>query len=212
MKVTLLNFGTGNLHSVFRALKTSGATDVVVSSDPTDVAGADRLVLPGVGAFKNGMQGLSERSLIEPIAEFAASGRPLLGICLGMQMLGTKGLEFGEYDGLDLIQGQIVQIPHFKVDGVKRIVPFVGWSKIKVHGKTKRCPSILDDVRENDSIYLTHSYQFNVKNSEDLLATYDYDDIAVTAAIKKDNITGLQFHPEKSGEVGLNIMRAFISE
>ena len=212
MKVTLLNFGTGNLHSVLRALEKSGASDVIVSSDLTDIAGADRLVLPGVGAFKNGMQGLSERRLIEPIAEFSASGRPLLGICLGMQMLGTKGFEFGEYDGLNLIEGKIVQIPKSKPDGVKRIVPFVGWSKITLHDKTKRYPSILDDVHENDSIYLTHSYQFILKNTEDLLATYDYDGIAITAAIKKDNITGLQFHPEKSGEVGLNIMRAFISE
>ena len=212
MKVTVLNFGTGNLHSVLRALKKSGASNVIVSSDPTDIARADRLVLPGVGAFKNGMQGLSEHRLIEPIAEFSASERPLLGICLGMQMLGTKGLEFGGSDGLDLIQGQTVQIPKLTVDGVKRIVPFVGWSKISVHNKTKLRPSILDDVCENDSIYLTHSYQFIVKNPEDLLATYDYDGIAITAAIKKDNITGLQFHPEKSGEVGLNIMRAFISE
>jgi len=212
MKVTLLNFGTGNLHSVSRALEKSGADDVKVSSDPTDIVGADRLILPGVGAFKNGMQGLSDYKLIDPIVKFAASGRPLLGICLGMQMLGTKGFEFGEHDGLDLIVGKTVQISSLTPDGVKRIVPFVGWSKIIVHKKPKCCPSILDGVPKNDSIYLTHSYQFIVENPEDLLATYDYDGITITAAIKKDNITGLQFHPEKSGEVGLKIMRAFLLE
>lgn len=212
MKVTLLNFGTGNLHSVLRALEKSGADDVKISSAPTDIIGADRLVLPGVGAFKDGMQGLSDYELIDPVVKFAASGRPLLGICLGMQMLGTKGFEFGEHDGLDLIAGKTAQIPSLTPDGVKRIVPFVGWSKIIVHNKTKRCPSILDGVSKKDSIYLTHSYQFIVENSEDLLATYDYDGTTITAAIKKNNITGLQFHPEKSGEVGLNIMRAFLLE
>ena len=212
MKVTLLDSGASNINSVSRALTESGAGDLIISSEPKNIVEADRLVLPGVGAFKNGMQSLSDRGLTDSIIKFYSSGRPLLGICLGMQMLGSKSFEFGEVDGLNLINGQTVQIPKVTSSGGKRIVPFVGWSKIKVQEQKTIFRSVLNDVRENDSVYFTHSYQFNVENTKNLLATYDYDGHTITAAIKHENVTGLQFHPEKSGEVGLKILRSFLLE
>jgi imidazole glycerol-phosphate synthase subunit HisH len=207
----VVDYGMGNVFSVMQALRQCGA-EPVLTGDPDRLRKADRVILPGVGAFKNGIQGLINNDLIDPLLEFAVAGKPLLGICLGMQMFGTNSLEFGEHEGLNLIPGKTKKIPSLKCDGTNRIIPFVGWRNINVLGQAGRSPSILDKTHERASVYLVHSYQFIVDDTDDLLATYDYDGITVTAAIKKDNITGVQFHPEKSDETGINILREFISE
>lgn len=209
-KVTVVDYGAGNLYSVQRALECCGAENIVISSSPADVADADLLILPGVGAFEDGMQGLRGKGLIEPIVSYAASGRPLLGICLGMQMLATKSEEFGSHDGLNIIPGRVVAIPRQQADGTVRKIPFIGWTSLSRAPNADWEASILAGMPERSSVYLVHSYYMQPDNPEHLLATYDYNGCCVCAAIQRGNVTGLQFHPEKSGEVGLKLLRQFL--
>lgn len=211
MKVAIVDYGIGNLFSVRRALECSGASAVLVTSEPGDIETADRLILPGVGAFADGMLGLRERGLAEPIYSFAKSGRPLLGICLGMQMLATESEEFGRHAGLGLIPGRVVAIPREGEDGRRLKTPFVGWSTL-VGSREAFAGSCLRDLNETDSVYLVHSFHVIPHDDDDLLAIYRYGRGEVTAAIRKGNVTGLQFHPEKSGSVGLRIMANFLGD
>ena len=211
MKVTVVDYGVGNLYSVQRALEFCGATRVLVSSSPIDLEDADRVILPGVGAFADGMQGLRNYGLVRAILDYAASGRPLMGICLGMQMLATLSEEFGLHKGLNLIPGRVVPIPHQRVDGGLRKIPFMGWAKLNAASDARWTDSLLSGLPVNGSVYLVHSFHVQPDSSENLLATYDFEGCAVTAAIKIGNVTGLQFHPEKSGDLGLNILTKFIS-
>lgn len=208
-KVTVIDYGLGNLFSVKRALEYCGAGEVVVSARPKDIADADRVVLPGVGAFSDGMRGLAERALVEPIRLYVASGRPFLGICLGMQMLATQSEEFGVFDGLDLIPARVVPIDRKHPDGSLRKVPHIGWAPLIPKSDQYR-ESLLRDVPANSSVYLIHSFHVQPECSEHALATYEFEGLEVIAAIQKGNVTGVQFHPEKSGEVGLGIIRAFL--
>jgi glutamine amidotransferase len=200
----------GNLYSVRRALERSGATRVLVSSDPADIENADRVILPGVGAFADGIQGLRERGLDESICRYVKSGRPLLSICLGMQMLATESEEFGQHAGLNLIPGKVVAIPHEGADGLRLKVPFIGWSPL-IGARAVLAGSYLKGMDENSSVYLVHSFHVVPDREDALLARYRYGAHEITAAIKRDNITGLQFHPEKSGNVGLQIMANFLA-
>ena len=209
--VTVVDYGVGNLYSVRRALEACGGVDVVVSARDDDIARAERLVLPGVGAFRDGMQGLSERGLVEPIASFAASGRPLLGICLGMQMLATESAEFGRHAGLNLVPGRVCAIPREQREGSQLKVPFIGWTPITTTSEVARAQSCLADLGADDAVYLVHSFHFVPDGASDLLATYRFGEHDVTAAVRHDNITGFQFHPEKSGAVGLRILARFLS-
>jgi len=206
----VVDYGIGNVFSVMQALRKCGVNPTL-TADPDKLRKADRVILPGVGAFKNGMQGLVDNDLIEPIREFATSGKPLLGICLGMQLFGTKSLEFGEQEGLNIIPGRTERIPHLKEDGTNRTIPFIGWREIKVIQQPSFGPSILDMPLQDGAGYLVHSFQFVADKKENLLATYEYEGTTITAAIRKDNITGVQFHPEKSAKTGLRVINAFIS-
>jgi glutamine amidotransferase len=210
-KITVVDYGVGNLFSVRRALESCGGGDIAVSSSAQDIVSADRLVLPGVGAFADGMQGLRQNGLDEAVLEFARSGRPLLGICLGMQMLASESEEFGVHSGLGLIRGKVVAIPTQESDGARLKVPFVGWATLVQNDSADASGSCLKDVGTTDAVYLVHSYQVQAADHSDVLATYQYGDITITAAIKRDNITGLQFHPEKSGKVGMRILANFIA-
>jgi imidazole glycerol-phosphate synthase subunit HisH len=208
--VTIVDYGVGNLFSVRRALERSGCDEVIVSDSPQAIASAERLVLPGVGAFEDGMRGLRERSLVDPIVRFAGSGRPLLGICLGMQMLATESLEFGTHAGLDLVAGRVVPIPRKAIDGALMKVPFIGWTPIE---RAAAGGDAMDWLARHDraaSVYLVHSFHVEPTDPAHLAATYEHGGHRVTAAIRKDNITGFQFHPEKSGQVGLDILRRFV--
>ncbi|MGE0581165.1 MAG: imidazole glycerol phosphate synthase subunit HisH [Steroidobacteraceae bacterium] len=208
--VTVVDYGVGNLYSVRRALERSGAMDILVSSRPADIENAARVILPGVGAFCDGMKGLRERGLTESICRYAESGRPLLGICLGMQMLATVSEEFGRHAGLNLIPGKVVAIPREGADGRQLKVPFIGWSSL-VDARSTFSSSYLKDMDEDSSVYLVHSFHVVPDDEGNVLARYRYGKHEITAAIKRGNVTGLQFHPEKSGDVGLRIMANFLT-
>ncbi|MEO8310835.1 MAG: imidazole glycerol phosphate synthase subunit HisH [Caldimonas sp.] len=210
-QVTVVDYGVGNLFSVQRALESCGVSDVLVSARAEDIARADRLILPGVGAFRDGMRGLRDRNLVEPIVDYARSGRPLLGICLGMQMLARESEEFGRHEGLDLIPGQVRAIPRLDADGKRLKVPFIGWTPITLASPSAAAGSCLAGLGAGDAVYLVHSFHFVPDDPAHMLATYRFGAGDVTAAVRRDNITGFQFHPEKSGKVGLDILRTFVA-
>ncbi len=208
--IVVVDYGVGNLYSVQRALERCGAMNVCISSAIEDIVTADKLILPGVGAFEDGICGLNKLGLIEPIKNHALNNKPMLGICLGMQLLATSSEEFGDHCGLNLIPGRVVPISPNCVDGSQRKVPFIGWANLSMIKATIEKDLILDELDKNQSVYLLHSYFFLPENEANLIASYDYQGEQVTAAIKSNNIYGFQFHPEKSGEVGLNLLSAFL--
>lgn len=207
--VTIIDYGSGNLLSVTRAFERCGATPTLAHKR-AEIENAERLVLPGVGAFADGMQGLRERGLIDPIRRYAASGRPLLGICLGMQMLATSSAEFGDHDGLNLIAGRVLPLCNRSTSGKVLKIPQIGWSPITRPGNCDWAGSLLEGMADGAAVYLVHSYQVVPAQRADLLAEYDYGGQRVTAAIRSGSVTGCQFHPEKSGEVGLAILARFL--
>jgi imidazole glycerol-phosphate synthase subunit HisH len=207
--VTVIDYGIGNLLSVKRALQKVGFTNVYLAQTPKEIQHADRLVLPGVGAFENGMRGLISRNLIDPITEHAAAKKPLLGICLGMQLLGSESYEFGKYSGLDLIPGTVKKIPNHNAQNISHKVPYVGWAELLFSYKNHLRKNILQNTPEGSALYFVHSYHFVAKNKTNVIAKYNYNGMSMTAAIQKDNVVGLQFHPEKSGDVGLKILKTF---
>ncbi len=200
--VAIIDYGVGNLFSLRCSLEKIGA-DVVVTNDVAVLERADRLILPGVGAFGDAAAKLRENGLDQVVIDQAKSGKPLLGICLGMQMLFEKSFEYGEYAGLGLLKGQVISMEGVLPSQLQ--IPHIGWNGL--HFRQKDCP-LFKYIRENDCVYFVHSYF--AENCEDSLAASTEYGRELTAAVAKDNIFGCQFHPEKSGEVGLNILRAFL--
>lgn len=209
MQVTVIDYGIGNIYSVSRALERCGA-QVTLSADPAQIEAAPRLVLPGVGAFADGMRGLRERGLVEPLRRYAATGKPLLGICLGMQMLASGSEEFGEHDGLGLIPGRVVPIPRIGTDGMPRKIPHVGWSALNAPAGVDWAGTLLEGSAQSTAVYLVHSYRVVPDDQAQVLAQCDYGGHAVVAALRSGNVTGCQFHPEKSGPAGLRMLSAFL--
>ena len=209
--VAVIDYGVGNLLSVSRAFEYCGA-DVVVTSDPITILAARRVVLPGVGAFANGMQALQARGLDVIVRTVAESHKPLLGICLGMQMLMDESDEFGETKGLGLIPGRVVGIPLTDSAGVPQKVPHIGWSElVQPAGLTSWSGTLLSGIEPGDAAYFVHSFMAQPLDSAHRLADCRYGGRLVTAAIRRNNVSGCQFHPEKSGNVGLAIVRSFIA-
>ncbi|HLL21979.1 MAG TPA: imidazole glycerol phosphate synthase subunit HisH [Kofleriaceae bacterium] len=202
-RVVVVDFGLGNLHSVVKALRHEGA-DVVVTESPADVHDAERLVLPGVGAFADGMAGLQKRSLVEPVLEFIATGRPFLGICVGMQVLLGESEEFGRHEGLGVIPGKVQLIP--KAAGRK--VPHIGWNR--AHPVRTWSGSLLEPLEAGTMLYFVHSYTAVPDDDAHRLADTDYAGYRVSAAVQKDNVVGVQFHPEKSGTAGLVVLARYL--
>lgn len=202
---TIIDYDLGNLHSVIKALKHSGA-DVTVTSDPKTLPQAERLVLPGVGAFGDGMASLKKHGLDEAIHRYFETGRPFLGICLGMQMLLTESEEFGRHQGLGAIPGRVVEIA--REPGIK--VPQVGWNAITPRPGGSFAGSILESVQPGAMVYFVHSFTAVPDREEDRLADASYGSTRISAAVQRGSIIGTQFHPEKSGEVGLGIVRRFL--
>jgi imidazole glycerol-phosphate synthase subunit HisH len=204
-RVVVVDYGLGNLHSVVKALRHEGA-DVHVSEVPAEVERADRLVLPGVGAFADGMAGLRRRGLIDALHAHAATARPLLGICLGMQLLLGESEEFGRYDGLGIIDGKVELIP--RAPGRK--VPHIGWNRIEPAG-AGWAGSPLAALAPGTMMYFVHSYTAVPAHAAHRLADADYAGHRISAAVRKDAVVGTQFHPEKSGSAGLAILRSFLA-
>ena len=199
--LAVVDYGVGNLFSLQCSLKKIGA-DAVVTDDVNIIKSADRIILPGVGAFGDAVKKLRESGLFDVVIEEAKNGKPLMGICLGMQMLFEKSYEYGEYEGLGLIEGEIVPL---KGEVPQQLdIPHMGWNALRFHnGKSE----IFKYINEGDCVYFVHSF-FGVGCENSLIATAEYG-IPVTAAVAKGNIFGCQFHPEKSGDVGLKILKAF---
>ena len=210
MKVTLVDYGIGNVYSVQRALEACGA-EVLLSGSPGVIETSDRLVLPGVGAFADGMAGLRERGLIHSIVQYAATGRPLLGICLGMQMLTTVSQEFGKHSGLDLIPGSVLPLPTTDVNGLPMKVPHTGWTALLQPAGTSWLDTPLENTEESESVYVVHSFAVNPRDQSHRLADCLYGGHRICAAIRRNRIFGCQFHPEKSGPSGLRIMSRFLA-
>jgi glutamine amidotransferase len=202
--VAIIDYGMSNLLSICRAFEHIGAKVQVVSKGE-DILSAEHLVLPGVGAFPDGMKELADRDLIEPLQQFAKSGKPLLGICLGMQMLLGKSYEHKETAGLHIIEGEVMALPK-DMKGYK--VPNINWHSIEKNQIHE--DSILKQTKDGSFFYFVHSYYALPRNEEDVLAFSQFGDLKYASAVKHGNVSGTQFHPEKSGEEGLNILRQFL--
>lgn len=210
MKITMVDYGLSNLLSVRHAFAHFGA-EVEVVNTPQAVLDAKALVLPGVGAFKDGMAGLQTRGLVEPLRQQAAAGVPLLGICLGMQMLFDQSEEFGVHQGLGLIPGKVVRIPSTAADGTPQRVPHISWNPLyPAGGRTDFAGTALCDVQPGQECYFIHSYQAKLTNDADCLAETVYGGRRICAVAAKGSVLGAQFHPEKSGAVGLSIIQNYL--
>ncbi len=201
--IAIIDYGVGNLFSVTSSLQAIGA-DTVITSDPEIIRKADKLLLPGVGAFSDAIAKLEATGLDEVIVEEVRNGKPILGICLGMQMLFEKSYEYGEYKGLGLLRGSVVPMAGKIPDSLK--IPHIGWNALKIHRKHK----LLRYINEGDFVYFVHSY-YAADCEDSLLASTEYGR-EITAVVASDNVMGCQFHPEKSGLVGLSILRAFCED
>lgn len=204
-KIAIINYGVGNLFSVAKAFRrfTGGA---FITEEAEEVRNADAIVLPGVGAFAEGMRGLAIRGLVPDIRSRADAGVPILGICLGAQILFSKGFEFGEYGGLELIKGSVVKFPPENTDKI----PHVGWNGIYSGEKSSWKGSIIENIKDGANMYFVHSYIMRPDDAGDILAITRYGGREFCSAARKGNIYGFQFHPEKSGEEGLGIIKKFI--
>ena len=199
--IAIIDYGVGNLFSLQSSLRMIGE-DAVVTADPETIRRAERLILPGVGAFGDACEQLSRTGLDALVCEQAGRGKPLMGICLGMQMLFERSFEFGEHAGLGLIPGDVVDMT--PLIGPELKVPHIGWNALQIK---KPAHPLLRDVREGDCVYFVHSF-CATRCEESVIATAEYG-APLTAAVARGNVIGCQFHPEKSGAVGLNILRAF---
>ncbi len=204
--VCIVDYGVGNIHSALKAFRLY-ADNVVLSEDPEVVRGADKIVLPGVGSFGAGMEGLKVRGLVDAVREKAKAGTPVLGICLGAQLLMTTGHEFGTFAGLDLIPGEVVPFP--PLDGAK--TPHMGWDTLQVPAGVEWKGTILDGLPGDSQAYFVHSYIFQPAGQASVLATTEYGGCIFPSVIRSGTIYGCQFHPEKSAEHGLRIIKNFIS-
>lgn len=208
--VTIIDYGAGNISSVCRAFEHCGA-ETILTDSIEEIAKAERIVLPGVGSFADGMAGLRSRNLIEPIKQFASTGRPVFGICLGMQMLLDSSEEFGLHDGLGLISGKVVAIPRIGTNGKPNKIPHIGWNELLASGKSSWENSIFRNVAPGYSVYFVHSFEVVPHRQENRLADCNYNGRTICAAIRSGSIFGCQFHPEKSGKVGLEIIKNFLT-
>lgn len=200
--IALVDYGVGNLFSLKSSFEAIGA-NVQVVSKPEELAGANKIILPGVGAFADAAEKLRLSGMDKALIAQAKAGKPLLGICLGMQLLFEKSLEYGVHDGLGLIPGCVRPIAEVIPESYK--IPHIGWNALDFQ---KESP-LFSNIQNGDHVYFVHSY-YAAECDENVIATTEYGGI-LTAAVQKDNVFGCQFHPEKSGKVGLEILKAFVS-
>jgi glutamine amidotransferase len=202
--IAIIDYGMGNLRSVQKGFEKIGS-EAIVTDDPLVVLQAERVVLPGVGAFRDCMHNLEQGGFVEPILKVIAEGRPFLGICVGMQLLFTDSVEFGMYSGLNIIPGHVLRFPdNMTVAGEKLKVPQMGWNQLSF----KRRPPVFEGVEDGSNVYFVHSYYVRPDDSGVVATTTDYG-IEFCSSVWKDNIVATQFHPEKSQEIGLKILKNF---
>lgn len=210
-KVVIVDYGVGNLLSVQRAVDECSA-ESITSSEPKAIAQAERLILPGVGAFANGMNALESIGLIEVIKTLAADGIPLLGICLGMQLLLDESEEHGVTEGLGLIPGRVVPVPNLTPDGLPLKLPYIGWSSLVRSENAEWNGTNLKNATIGNAVYFVHSFMAVPENLSTRIADYVYGGNRISAVIRYRNIVGCQFHPEKSGKFGLRMLETFIHD
>ena len=198
--VTIIDYGVGNLFSLKSSFAAIGVT-ATVTADPAELASAERIILPGVGAFGDAAEKLRACGMADALKREAAKGKPIMGICLGMQMLFDKSFEYGEHEGLGLIQGEIRPIADVIPKDLK--IPHIGWNALHFKGKHP----LFKYLKEDDCVYFVHSF-YGADCEKSVIATAEYG-AELTAAVASGNVMGCQFHPEKSGPVGLSILKAF---
>lgn len=201
--IAIVDYGVGNIFSLYSSFKYIGA-EVMLTSEPDIIKRADKIILPGVGAFADAASKLRDSGLADVVVSEAKKGKPLLGICLGMQMLFERSFEYGEHKGLGLIKGDVVSMEGVVPESYK--IPHIGWNGLHFP-KNKQKSGIFKYINEDDCVYFVHSY-YGANCDESVIATTEYG-AELTAAVADKNVYGVQFHPEKSGEVGMKILKAF---
>ena len=199
-RIAIIDYGVGNLFSLKSSFAAIGQ-EAVVTSDVTTLKNASRIILPGVGAFGDAAAKLRACGMADFLKEEAKTGKPIMGICLGMQMLFDKSFEYGEYEGLGLIPGEIRPIADVIPAGLK--IPHIGWNALHLRGQNP----LFKYIKDGDCVYFVHSF-YGANCEESVIATAEYG-AELTPAVARDNVMGCQFHPEKSGAVGLSILKAF---
>ena len=198
-KIVIIDYGLGNLRSVLKGLEHAGA-NVIISSDPAEIKSADGVILPGVGAFKDAMKNIA--GLLDTINDYVDSGKPMLGICLGQQILMSQSEEGGYTPGLDLIKGEVLRFPHSDLK-----VPHMGWNSISINSKHP----FFEGIPDNTHVYFVHSFYVDTKEENTLASCEDGEQFAASVVNNAGNVIGTQFHPEKSGDMGLKMLENFVA-
>ncbi len=199
--LAVIDYGAGNLRSVLHALKHLRASDMRLARQPAELEGAEKIILPGVGAFGACMAQMRRQDLVEPLRDALAAGIPYLGICVGMQMLYEVGEEMGEHAGLGILGGRVIRFPHF----ADHKVPHMGWNQLNIR---REC-DLLKGLGEENYVYFVHSYYCAPTDADTVVASVDYG-VEFAAFVQQGNIYGAQFHPEKSQKIGLRILANFL--
>lgn len=203
--IAIIDYGVGNLFSLCSSLSAIGV-EAVVSRNPEEIRSAERIILPGVGAFGDAARKLRESGMFSIVKEQAELNKPLLGICVGMQLLFERGLEFGEHKGLSILEGSVELLSSHWAADTRLALPHMGWNSLRLNEQGSTSP-LFNGIADGSYMYFVHSYAA-FQCSSSLLATADYG-IPVTAAVQRANVFGTQFHPEKSGELGLRLLKNF---
>lgn len=210
-KTVVVDYGIGNVFSVCNALRAVGS-DAVLTSDPAAIKAADRVLLPGVGAFARAMAALESGGIADALRDFVAQERPFMGICIGMQVLMDRSTEFGSYPGLGFIAGEVRRVEESGVANRTRRVPHIGWAALH-SGNSNRSwydTPLATLAPDGAELYFVHSYHCSPEIPEERLAVAYYDGLEITAAIQRDNIFGVQFHPERSAKAGHEVLKSFL--
>lgn len=207
-RIAIIDYGLGNLFSVKQACNHLNV-EAKITSSVNEIENADALILPGVGAFATAMENLKSSSLVTPLLQFAKTGKPFIGICLGMQLMLTESEEFGKHKGLNLIEGVVKKFPKIDKEGVNNKVPQIQWNR--VYKKNTTVSSLFKNLKEGDFMYFVHSYYCQPKESNIIYAETKYAGINYASILINNNLIGIQFHPEKSAKKGLEIYENIIN-